>query len=546
MTLAALLVLAAGAIQLVAGALATGVTLDEPLHAERAASWLEEGWYVPGYLLADGRPDPGNALASPHVYGPGFAGLAHLANAVAGNEALGEISRSAGAYAVRHLTSAVLALLAAAAVAAAVTALTRSRRFGLWAAAGLLAVPEWTGQAFFNPKDTPAAAGYAFLTAGLVLALSETEAGPASGRRRLAIGGLLAAGFLIGAGTRLPLLLPFVASLLTYAAIRLGQRRLGGIERPPDTDVAVAAGAGLGVAAIAVLYPKVASSPLEFLGETVSGSSDYPWQGVTLTAGQLLSEHPPWWYLPAWIGAAVPLLLGALAVLGAVAGARAILAARGARWRGPLWARRDLGLVLVLQQALLLPLAAILAGAVMYSGMRQHLYVLPALAILAGAGAWHLWGWAARRSPPGRWRGGVAALLSLALLVPMAEQALLFPYNYAYVNPVAGIGGVEDRWEADYWVASAPEALSHVPEEAPLQCLLVPPSVPCKEDQLAPFADRRGTDVDERWRDAAPATWLILRRHAGNPPLAGCEDTGDVTRWLRGERITMSYVLRCP
>jgi len=539
------LVLLTGVVMLIAGALETGVTLDEPLHVDRADSWIEDGWYVPESLLVDGRPNPDSDLASPYVYGPAFAALGHAANVVAGNEAIDEISLSAGAYRVRHLTAAMLALLAIAAVGVAVSILTRSRHFGLWAAAALVAIPEWTGQAFFNPKDTPAATGYTLITVGLILALAGTPSGLAGRRRRWAIGLLLAAGFCIGAGTRLSLIFPFMASLVAYTALRLGQSRLGGVKRDPETDLAVAAGAGGGLAAIAALYPQVASSPLTALGETVSGSADYPWTGVTLTAGQLLSEHPPWWYLPAWVGAALPLLLGGLAVLGAVLGVRALSRARGADWRGSLWSRPDLGLVLTLQQALLLPAAAVLAGTVMYSGMRQHIYLLPAVAILAGVGAHQLWTWVEAREPTGRWTGIAAALLCAALLVPMAEQLRLFPYNYTYVNPVARIGGVNERWETDYWVASAPEALARVPSGAELRCYLVFPSVPCESNQLEPFEDQRGTAVADEWRDDTAATWAIVRKHAGNVPPPYCEDADSVTRNLGGEDVVMTYVLRC-
>lgn len=553
------LVLLIGTVLLVAGALETGATLDEPLHVDRATSWIEDGWYVPSSLMVDGRPDPDSDLASPYVYGPAFAALAHSVNVVAGNEAIDEISRTARAYQGRHLTAAALALLAIAAVGVAVSTLTRSRIFGLWAAASLIAIPEWTGQAFFNPKDTPAACGYTLVTVGLILALAEapgrrqggsTPPSPASASahlraRRWAIGAFIAAGFLIGAGTRLSLIFPFLASILTYGVLRFGQHHLGGLKRDRETDLTVVAGTGVGLGAIAVLYPKVAHSPFTFLAETVSGSADYPWQGVTLTAGELLSEHPPWWYLPAWVGASLPLLLGGLAIMGTALGVRGLLRARGSDWRGPLWGRPELGLLLALQQALLLALAAVLAGTVMYSGMRQHIYLLPAVAILAGVGTQRLWSWAEKRQPAERWTGVAAAVLCAALLVPMAEQLRLFPYNYTYVNPVARIGGVNERWETDYWVASAPEALSRVPHEAELRCYLVFPSVPCEIAQLVPFEDRRGSDVDDRWQGDTAATWAIVRRHAGNLPPEYCERADDVTRRLGDEEVVMTYVLRC-
>jgi hypothetical protein len=526
-----------GTAQLIAGALATGVTVDEPSNLDWMAAWLDDGSFAPEGLE--------------YVYGPAYQALAHGANVLAGNDSLGEVSHSAGAYDVRHLTVAALALLTVAAVGGAVWRLSGSRRFALWSAAGLLAVPAWTGHAFFNAKDIPAACGYTLVTVALILALSENPGHRPGSRYRLVIAATLAVGIFIGAGTRLALWVPFAASLATYGALRLGQRRFGGITRGAGADLALLAGVGAGLGAIAILYPAAASKPFALLSESASGSSDVGGPGRTLTAGQLVTEHPPWWYLPTWIGASIPLLLGAFAVLGAVLGIRALATARGTRDHGTVWNRPELGLLLVLQQALLLSIGAVVVGATMYDGMRQHLYVLPAIAILAGVGAERLWRLARTRRPERRWRALTATLLGAALLVPMAEQTLLFPYNYAYVNPVAaGLGGVNERWESDYWLASAPEALSRTPRTSPLLCQFLPPPDgaalhECSSDMFEPFMTRRGDAVEERWRGDASAIWVVSVKRAGNRPPGYCEEVDNVTRWLRGEKVTMSYVLRC-
>ncbi|MGH2956309.1 MAG: hypothetical protein ACRDL6_04865 [Solirubrobacterales bacterium] len=511
--------------------------MDEPSNVDWTSAWVDNGSYAPDELK--------------YVYGPAYGALAHGANVVAGNESLGEVSHSADAYDVRHLTVAALALLTVAAVGAAVWRLSGSRLFALWAAAGLLAVPVWTGHGFFNPKDIPAACGYVLVTVALILALSESPSHRPKSRYGLAIGVMLAGGIFIGAGTRLAFWVPFAASLLTYGALRLGQRRFGGITLGAGMDKAVLAGAGAGVGAIALLYRDAASKPVTLLTESASGSADFGWVGNTLTAGQLLSAHPPWWYLPTWIGASVPLLLGALAALGAVLGIRTLATGRGTRGHRAVWSRPELGLVLIFQQALLLPLGAVVFGATMYDGLRQHLYVLPAIAVLAGVGAERLWSWARTRRPEKRWRALTAGLLGAALLIPMAEQTLLFPYNYAYVTPVAGIGGTNDRWEGDYWFASTPEALSRTPRTSPLLCQLLP--LPdgspilhgCLGDWFEPFTIRRGDAVEQRWRDDASALWVVSVKRAGIRPPDYCEEVDNVTRWLRGEQVTISYVLRC-
>lgn len=553
LTVVATVVLLAAAVELVQGAQSVGITYDEPVHVDRMNMWLDHGWYVPAASLSEGRPDPTDPNSTPYVYGPAFALVAHAANVVAGNESWGEVSSSADAYSVRHLAVALIAVLAAIAVAIVVSALTRSWRFGLWGAAALFAVPAWTGHAFFNVKDIPAAAGYTLLTAGLVLALC--AAGKTSRPRATAIAALVGFGIFIGAGTRLSLWVPLLASLISYAALRVAQRWAGAEEeRAGPADLAVALGAAIGVAGVYSIYPKAFGDPLKLLVHSVSDSADYPIEIVTLTAGHLLPTHPPFWYLPTWFAASIPILLGALALVGAILRVRALLRSEGGgRLRAAL-RRRDLGLVLVLQQAVLLPLAAIIGHGAMYDGIRQHLYVVPAIAILAALGAERVTaatssGWAS-----GAWKPIALALLALALIVPTVAQSELFPYNYAYVNPVAELGGVNGRWETDYWFASAPEALERVPRGVKLRCstqILLgrdaaeePEFGPCTGPYYDPFLDRRGDDADEAGGGSRNA-WAILISRADNRPPPYCEEADDVTRHLLGASVRMSYVLRC-
>ena len=116
--------------------------------------------------------------------------------------------------------------------------------------------------------------------------------------------------------------------------LRVG-RRWSGEERDPAADIAVAAGAALGIAAVWAIYPKAFAEPLKLLlVHSVSDSAGYPIEIVTLTAGQLLPTNPPFWYLPAWFAASIPILIGGLALVGAIVGVRALLRSDDG---GPFW-----------------------------------------------------------------------------------------------------------------------------------------------------------------------------------------------------------------
>lgn len=548
-----------GATELAAGAISIGISSDEPTHVLRTQTWIDTGWYLPDFFLFDGQPGTA-ANISAYAYGPAFSGFAHALNVILGNETLNSTSASGDAWMVRHLAVAAVGAATSFAVGLAIRATTGSWRFAAWGAAALLMVPLWTGMSFFNPKDVPAAAGYTFTTVGLVLALTP---GWLAGRRWwriVSIVLLVAGGVFLGMGTRLALWAPLLISLATWAAIMWMRSRADGFRSRVSDFVAVSAGASLGIAVLLVTYPSAFTDPLAFLTESIADSADYPWEGFTLTAGRLLSDHPPWWYLPVWGFASVPVLIFLLALVGGGDSLRSIireLLPRKGSWIGRFGRNADLALLLVLLQALMLPIGSMIIGSTAYTGFRQHLYVVPALAILAGVGASRLWVRFGRDGTGRGLRGGLlTALLSLALIIPMAEGVLLFPYNYTYINPVAGLGGINDRWETDYWWSSSREALDRVPAGIEPLCtenlfplrgdsLFGVLAEPCHEqERFEPYLDgRRGpATVGE---PGGQYSWLISRQRSGGRVPDFCREEDAVTRWVRGEEVVMARVLRC-
>jgi hypothetical protein len=546
----------------VLGAVEVGLHVDDYIHVSRFQEWLEHGWYVPSYGPAAppflGEPQPGT-LSSPFVYGPAFSALAHLVNVALGNEAMDEISTAADAYQVRHLVVALLGLATVACAGVAVRVLTRDLLAAIWGAAALLAIPVWAGQSMFNIKDVPVASGFTFVTVGLVLGLASArqDSWP-SPRRMLAVSALVGFGFMIGVGTRSAMWLPFACSLAAFAALSwLVLRSRADVLRSLG---APGVGFVVGFAVVALLHPYPPATPVEWLIESVSESSSYDPQLAgtppTLTAGSLLSPtDPPVWYLPAWLFAGVPVIIFGLAGVGT-----ALVIRSAARWRrtgtganAP--SRLQVGgMLLVTLQLALLPAASIFAGSTMYSGLRLHLYMLPAVAILAGIGAAKLIRVARAKGSSIRLRWAAALVLAVALAVPTVEQTRLYPYNYVYVNPLAGLGGVEGRWEADQLYVSSREAFRRVPRAVTPLCSfgLIIPSWTTREmiktcglnhALFDPFRDELGEDATATPK--AGEVWVVGRTRAGNHPPHYCREDDNVTRSLRTEEIVMAYVLRC-
>ena len=534
----------------VLGARGIGLSQDEPVQVLRFEQWLRDGWYVQPYLVAGGGPDAGTP-SSPFVYAPVFSALGHLVNTALGNEGLGEISSMAEAYETRHLVVAMTGLAAVFCVGAAVRVLTRDRLAAIWSAAALLAIPVWTGNSMFNVKDIPVASGFTFVTVGLVVGLAGARRDAWPPWRLLAAGALVALGTLIGVGTRPAMWVPFVCSLSAYAALSwLMLRSTGRLLR---SVVVPAVGLLVGLVGVAEVYPNAAATPIDWLIGSVSDSSGFVHHTETLTAGELLSStDAPVWYLPAWIFAGVPVIVFGLAALGIVVVIGNALRRRS-RERGadaPSHAQAG-GMLLVVLQLVLLPTAAIVAGSSIYNALTQHLYVLPAVAILAGNGAAKVLAGARSREASRRVGWAAALVLALALAVPAVEQTRLYPYNYVYVNPIAGLGGVQDRWETEFQFISSREAFRRLPSSVEPACSdwLVPEIGPtprpiiegCRE--YPPFRDEVG---DEATASATRGeTWVVGRTRAGNHPPDHCREHDNVTRTLRTEEIVMAYVLRC-
>ena len=364
-------------------------------------------------------------------------------------------------YALRHILCAMSGIGGIAA-AAATARLVAGPRAGLIAAVALSLCGAWYGAMFNHTKDIPFAAAMMAATFFLVR-LSRDLPSP---RLR----DVLAFGLLTGAalGVRsLGLLLSvyLVLAIVIYLPwrARSGARlRFAGFASL-KTLPAVALAYLIMVAA----WPWAALSPLNPI-RGLFAFSEFHYAIRTVFEGHVYEMGDvPRLYVPGYLLIRVPLItLSGVAL--AVISMLALPRAGRPRWR-------DIALLL---SAVILPLACQVAvHGPAFTGMRHFLFVLPALAALAGIG---LDAVLDRLAAHGRWLAtGAAAAICACFAWDGATLMRLHPYeNLSYNALVGGLPGAYRRYDMDYWFNSMPEAIhrleAYLREKTPLETSQAP------------------------------------------------------------------------
>ena len=144
-----------------------------------------------------------------------------------------------------------------------------------------------------------------------------------------------------------------------------------------------------------------------------------------------------------------------------------------------------------------------------YDGIRHFLFILPAMALLAGVGAdWIL------QALKGKARNWAAFGLICVLVLPVIDMAGLHPYQMTYFNSFVGkVGGAYGKYDTDYWLTSYKECMEWLnnntdPKDGPVTVLVVvePLSVNCARYFAAPHI--RIALADSRPEDASMPDFL--------------------------------------
>jgi hypothetical protein len=411
-----------------------GVTWDEDVH-----NWY--GVFVLDYYLSlfqDGRCLNWLNL---YNYGAAFDTIAAALNRFS----------PFGTYETRHLLNGFLGVLGI----AGSWKLARSLggpRAGFIAAVLLLAIPNYYGQMFNNPKDIPFAVGMVWSIYYMVRIIPLLPQPKWSLVAKLGIAtgmalGVRVGGLLIFCYLGL-LLLCFVLwrSIETPSPRRILADGLASCWRVLLPTIIVA------YPVMLLFWPWAQESPIANPLRSLIFFSHETFPYRTLFAGHYFpASDLPWVYLPTYIVLALPELVLALALAAPIGAFVVIRRLTGAERRD--WILRH-GLMAF---AILFPVAyAVEIKAVLFDGMRHFIFLLPLIAVAAALVADRILDWLAWFE----YRRPIYAAIALYGMAHFSMMAMLHPNEYVYYNGfVGGVEGAQGLFKLDYWANSYAEAV---------------------------------------------------------------------------------------
>ena len=352
-----------------------------------------------------------------------------------------------GAYEIRHLVCALLTLGAIPGVYWYARLMGLDQTGAVIAVLALLMMPRFVGHAFNNSKDMPLATATVWFMCTLSAIVTRRD----FRWRRIMICAATGGLAMCARPGIFPVLIVFAmaTALISLLAVGPSPRLLlrQAIEVRPLVKVAVA----LVLAWLVMVTPWPWSHGQPITGPllAMTRAAHYPLDTNVLFAGHTFSSTDlPRHYLLTYVLITVPIPILILALLGAGAAVLRLVATPRS------------GETVVAAQALLWCVLPCAAFFVMrphaYDGMRHFLFILPAIAGLAGLGAAAL-----RRRSRGVWPRRLLTLaLLVAVLLPIRDLVRLHPYQATYFNGLCGgLRGAAGQFETDYWVSSYREAM---------------------------------------------------------------------------------------
>jgi len=422
------LILAFAAILLAFLAPKAAVNVDEQLHHPHARKVVN--WY---FTLGEDRSCLDTPKSNLKYYGQSVDNFTALIN---------RVFRIENEFLTRHFTGALffwLLLLFSGMLAREVTG---SYQVATLTVLTLLLMPRLFGQAFGNLKDIPFATGY---TAGVFMIIQFLKEMPRP-RWRTAVFLGLAIAFTVSVRAGGFILFGYLA-LGIFTCLFWKPFYLNSVSTKPVFVRLMGQGTVIlfiGYFAGLLFWPfalqNVFSHPLESLTlmEHYSVNIRQIFEGELTWSTQL-----PWYYLPKWLLISTPefIMVGLLLSLFFVT--REFIDRNNS-------SENHFHTIFILFVFVFPVVYVIAIGSNLYSGIRQMLFILPFIGILAAIGIWKFVQWLADTNKklviP-----SITILIVLAFL-PVKHQAATFPADYVYFNSISG--GNKKAWsnyEYDYY-----------------------------------------------------------------------------------------------
>jgi hypothetical protein len=394
----------------------------------------------------------------------------------------------------------------------------------------------------FNVKDTPEAAGYMLLTAGFI---ALTWLGPTPTTAQRVLGWLaVAAGTVISVGVR-PGIWPGIA--LAVAGVGILVAWLGSEPRRRIRTTVLRLGLvvsaiAAGYAVLALVYPYLFGNPLLFAFNSFKASSDFPHETYVLFDGELNGMPPRWYYLPKLLLAQLPEVMIVMIVgTSLFAGWLLVKKIRNRHDTSLDHVIPALGFTLV--HAAAFPIAAILLNATIYGGIRQFLFIIPALVVIGTIGLFLITRYLSTRKAIRSTRL-VAGLMVFSVSLTTFSATQMYPYVSDYFNPTNVARGIDNRWDVDRWRMGFWETYNQLPIEAQERCLNTGGvDRPCWDlDQLLirkPTTPISGTaEIPLRANESIQIGWM--REVSSN-----CRIVGGISRPYLWTSISLDTVRAC-
>ena len=411
-----------------------------------------------------------------HAYGIAdrFYGLAFELPLVLVEKALG-LQSSRDIFLMRHLLTHLLFLAGGFFCGLLAWRMFGSRALAVLAMLLFLLHPRLYAQSFFNSKDLPFAA--LFMIALFLIHRAFRRGTP---------GAFALCGFGVGLAIDLRpfgLLLP--PAVLALCALDLCNAS-GGSQRRRVLGAAGAFTAAT-LATIYAVHPYYWANPLRFL-DAIATLSQHPNLAFNLFQGERIrnGEAPPH-FIPTWFAITAPPLTLLLGGIGAMA-----VCWQGVLRPGGILRNGELRFKALLLGCATLPVAVVIAlQSNLYTGWRHFYFLWAPFSLLAAAGLLALCrGRAAAR--PRRllaWGAAGAGLGCVAV-----AMAWLHPHQQIYFNLLVdrrAQGGLEQRYDMDYYQISHRQAMEHLRARRPDAMLHVTGSGLRKHRKIMPKLDRR-------------------------------------------------------